>query len=453
MAGIKILDYATDCQAKAQALVTSAQAAMADAQDKLATAIKNRDQAAKDVADLAQEMAGLRAQLKNIVVPADAQPLIVQLTSDMTAMRGKQEALLDANEDLLYRQRGITRASAQIAAAAAVLASANVGLTTAKADAASRQSLRDAITQPPLDTMKADAAAAMAGLEFTDAQGKLRGHDIPNELFDRAIQRGDEAAAVVDATRTHANWAENVMNEALDATQGQSGAVASAKTTFTRSRDAFETYVATAKQRYDQALGLLTSIPGGPSPSTAEQAQISDATKQADRDAALTNEKSVADNQAAYGAAQASVDLATWEAIRTNPDADPSTDTNVKTAVSYRDTTIKPKLDAATAAFTPAMQSTLDEWQTDVPDSTWMLVSNFQVANAILTDLSNTDPTQLQTQMDADELPYGQALSDQAQSERAALLLANAIQDSADWRDAMSRTEAETISTAVRGSA
>jgi hypothetical protein len=453
MAGIKVLDYATDRQARAKALVAAAQAAMTEAQTKLADANHGHDQAATDITNLAQEMTDLRRQLQNIAVPADAQPLIDQLTADMTTMRGKQEALLDADEELFYRQRGIARAQAQLAAASAILNSANAGLTAATADEASRQALRDAVAKAPLTTMKADAAAAMAGATYTSAQNKLNGQDIPAELFTRSIQRGGEAAAAVEQTRTEAQWAENVMNEDLNSTQGQAGTVAGARTTFMRSQDALHMYVLTAKQRFDQAVSVLAAIPNGPTPSPTEQAKISDATKKADRDTALTNEEDLAAAQAVYDSAQASVDKATWEAIRTDADADPSTDPGVQAAVALRDGTILANLNQAKTAFTAAMQGTLDEWQTDVPDATWGLVSSFQVAQAILTDLSNIDPTALQTQMDTDEHPYAQALSDQAKNERATLLLANAVHDRADWRDAVSRNESATTASAVRGSA
>jgi hypothetical protein len=453
MAGIKIVDYATDRKTKTETIVTNAQAALIDAQSKLAASQTAHDAAVKDVSDLTQEMADLRRRLAAIVLPADAKPLLDQLTADITTMRSKAEALLDAEEDLFYRQRTIARAQSLLAAAGAMLASANAGKTAADAGEADRQQLRDAITQSPLKTMKADAATLMAGPAFTNARNRLRGGDLPNDLFDRAVNRGDEATAAIDAAGLNAQWAENVVNEDVDATQGLAGAVASAKTTFERSQDAFRTYIATAAQEFQRAQAILTAIPGAPQPSPAEAAQISDATKQAARDAALVAEAALAQAKGTYDAAQASVDKATWEAVRNDADANPNTDAGAVAAIALRDGAILTALNAAKAAFTPAMQATLDEWQTDVPDATWGVVSNFQIAHTILVDLANTDPTVLQTQMDSDEHPYAQALSDQAHNERALLLLADAVQQRADWRDSVARTQAATVSSAVRGSA
>jgi len=453
MAVTKVVDYASDRKTKAQAAAANAQAAMADALVKLAASESAHEASLKDVSDLTLEMVDLRRQLQAIVVPGTAQPILDQLAADLTTMRGKREALLDAEEDLFYRQRAIDRAQAQLSRANAVLASATAGKDAADADEADRQKLRDAIKQPPLKTMKATATALVAGAVYSAAQNYLRGGAIPSGLFDRAIRRGDEAAATIDAARLSARWAENVLNEDLNATQGQAGAITAAKTAFQRSQDAYRNYVVTAKARFDLAQALLTAIPSGPLPSAAEAALINDNTKQAARDTALANEAALAQAQAAFDGAQASVDKAIWEAERANPDTEPNTDANVQAAVALRDGAIKTALTQATSDFTTGMQTTLDEWQTDVPESTWGLVSDFQIANAILVDLANTDPKALQTQMDNDEQPYAQALSDQAQNERAMLLLTDAVQDSADKRDAVTRTTVATTSSAVRGSA
>src|SRR6266851_269449 len=285
MAGIKIVDFATDRKNRADTAATDAQKALVKAQADLGTSQTAHDQAVKTVSDLQQAAAAIRRQLQAIVVPADAVPLLALLAQNMSQLRAAQEALLDAQEDLLYKQKSLDRTQSELAAANALQAGASSGKDAAVQAEADRQHLRNAITKPPLVTMKADAAAAIAGAVYTSASGRLRGGDLPADLFDRALQRGDEAAANVNAARQSAIDAAAVINEALQATMGQAGAVTATQTTFQHSRDAFQTYVLESKERFDRAIALLTPIPTAPALTADEKSSINDATLQAARDA------------------------------------------------------------------------------------------------------------------------------------------------------------------------
>src|SRR5260370_1378746 len=84
---------------------------------------------------------------------------------------------------------------------------------TAVPDEADRQHLADASTVPHLVGMQADGAAGIAGAVYPSARGRPRGGDLPADLFDRALQRGAEAAANVKAARQSAIDAAAVINE------------------------------------------------------------------------------------------------------------------------------------------------------------------------------------------------------------------------------------------------
>ncbi len=271
-------------------------------------------------------------------------------------------------------------------------------------------------------------------------------------MFDRALQRGDEAAANVKAARQSAIDAAAVINEALQATMGQAGAVTATQTTFQHSRDAFQTYVLESKERFDRAIALLTPIPTAPALTADEKSSINDATLQAERDAALKEEAILAQKQADFDIAQAAVDKAVWEALRNSPDTNPNADAGVQAANLNLQGTPTTDLNKAKTDFTAPMQKTLDDWATEVPDATWKLMADFYLANAILQDLSIADPTALMNAMNNDELPYGQALSDQAQTGRALVLLGDRAQGRTDALAAVEGTEAATIASAVRGS-
>jgi hypothetical protein len=453
MAGIKIVDYASDRKNRADKAATAAQTNLVQTQGDLVTSQTTHDQAVQNFSDLQQAAAAIRRQLQAIAVPSDAVPLLAQLAQNMSQLRAAQEKLLDAGEDLYRKQKTVDRAQSELAAANALQATAAAGNDAAVKAEANRQHLRDAITQPPLVTMKADAAAAIAGPVYASANSRLRGGDLPSDLFDRALQRGDEAAAQVTAARQSAMDAAGVINEALQATMGQAGAVTATQSTFEHSRDAFQAYVYESKERFDRAIALLTPIHDSPALTADEKGSITttDATLQADRDAALKQEAILAQKQADFDIAQAAVDKATWEAIRTSPDTDPSADAAVQAAVASLQGTPTTDLTKAQNDFTVAMQKTLDDWATAVPDTTWQLMADFYTANSILQDLSTTDPTALLNSMNNDELPYGQALSDQAQAGRAMVLLSDSAQDRSDASAAVERTEAATIASAVRG--
>lgn len=451
MAGIKIVDYATDRKTKADAAVAKALTDLTDAQKELADAQKDQNAAVKALGDLELEMSSLREQLKGITVPADAQPLIDQLIADLIKLPSTRKGAADAESKVFLKQHGIDRVQARLSACMAIQASADAAMKAADDGEKARQDLRDAITKAPLATLKATATATIASAVFTDARNRLRGGHIPNTLFDRAMHRGDEASATTDAAGVNAQWAEDVFNEDVDTTQGLDGAVVKARAAFQRSQDAFRTYVVTAKDRYDHAVAVLKPMKDAPLPSATELAAINDATKQTDRDAALQKEEALADAQAAYDSAQASVDKATWEALRQNPDADPATDAGVTNAVAFRDGAIATALTQARNDF-QNQQPILDSWQAAVPDATWRLVSDFYSAQSTLSELANLDPAALRSQMDNDETPYATALSNQAENERAMYILADVVRDQADRRDNASRSAAATAASAVRGS-
>jgi hypothetical protein len=371
---------------------SAAQAAAVQAQADLASAEQALAAANAIYAQLQAETTRIRAQLAAITTPADGEPLLDQLEQAIIALRAAQHTALGAEAARARAKTALEAAQAHTQEAQARLAQASAGLDKATADRQRRQAAEDALSQAPLDTLPADAAALLASASFTAAETRVEG-DFPQALRDRARERATLAQAHFARTRQgHADVLQLLGTE-LTSKGGPTGKIEPLAAAVVRTEAALLDYVSRAKERYDRAEATLQRIGGTANPPlTAEQTdRINDATLQSDREDAADAESErdqardlVEQRQAVFDLERVKVLAAQGEAGLTQALANPAS------AVAQA----KQQLDDANTALTQeqndydsAMRALLDSWEAAVPDSAWRDLFEFDDAQAQLTAL------------------------------------------------------------------
>jgi hypothetical protein len=272
--------------------------------------------------------------------------------------------------------------------------------------------LRHALAKPPLSTMMAAAAAALAAKPWTDARARIQA-DLPTELRDCAKERA----------RVQSEGVKNQKRKVDETVKLRAASIADAdnhRRLFEAADAAFRDYVAGARNRFDQALAIAVRIADlKQNPLTAaENASIHSQKPDGSTDAALQNKrndaagkaKDVATAQIDVDAKQTDVDIARVSAQATDIDlADPSTDPAVKAAQGLLDTS-NTSLNTAKTAFTTDMKDDLASWETAVPDTAWRNLADFEAAKRLLVGLQADDPGPLVTTLDTAEADLVAAL-------------------------------------------
>ena len=372
-----------------QALSTAQQAQTADQTQK--------DALAKAYADLGQQIAATRKALADAPLPADAEALLVTLRSLLVQQRQKRSQLLVADEALDRAAKGLDAAGVSLDRASTGLAAAETGLQEAEERDARLQQWSAALSAPPLSTLKADAAAALAGSAFTGAKARVEG-DIPAKLRARAAARGQEQTDRLGRVETAVTGAEDLLADQGAGGEGLAGAVAKQWVLFRRREEALGSYVLEAKRRYDRALAALLAIPASAPLTQAQRGHIEDAALQADREAAADKEEARDDARAALEAKQAELDAEILAVQAADVDADPNADAAVA-ALKTEVTSLQTALNAAEAGFTAPMRATLDEWEASVPDAIWQNLTGFEEAKTTLAALQAQTPAALATDL------------------------------------------------------
>jgi hypothetical protein len=479
-----LIEYAEQQFNRAQAAKQAAQTAVAEAQAKLSAARKVHDQATQTLATFLQNATAIRKQLATIPTPADGDVLIDELEQTLIQLRGQQVQLLTAQEGLATAQADVEQANSELRRATAELTQMEVALKEAEQQSQHRISLQEALLTPPLDTIISDATGALSAKPHNDAKARIES-DIPSPLMGRARERRDEVEGervkqLADVLKTIATF----LLDERDTNGGLAGKVDKRRAAFQQAEDTFFDYALTAKERYDSAINLLTKV-ADPDNAPLTQAQIDriqDTDLQAQRQAALDEEKdrddllkevyskradlekaefaAIAENEdpdtdadvlaarAALTAAETAFNTAesSWTgAAKARDDAqadlllkqaahvaaiqaaqergdDPATDADVIAAQAALDAA-QTALDNTVTAYRASPKGILDAWEAAVPDTTWRHLADFDTAVQRLNGLKDSTPVALVSAMGTAETELVEALVnlDQSRSVRRRL--------------------------------
>ena len=437
---------------EAQESVAAAGTALAAARDRLRT---NGDLlAAKN-----QEIAAKRAELADAEVPTEAAALVEELADLQAEARALQAALLDDADAVARGEAEAKAASGFLERVSAALAEAQAELAREAVDGPRRQELRDAVAAPPLDTLAADATAAMgAGTEFDDAKTRVT-DEIPAELLtaarkgmevedDRRRQRLDSLEAVEDLLLTE-----------LEDNGGLDEKATALQLRFARADAALRAWVKQGPGRLTQALAQAAAVNAGDSLLTdAEEAEV--AARETAGAAAVP--KRTAREEARKDVTEAEVKLgdALTTALAPDPTADVSADAGVDAAEQALTTARTALEDAgeeydkfADGSAPPTFAEDFTAWSSALPESVWRKVVGFLEAEATLTELGAVDGGDLATAHEDAEKALAAALWD---AERHALTVAYLEEQVAMRAEAAGRADAARsarLLAAVRGDA
>jgi hypothetical protein len=398
----------TFTQSKLTAADTASQAAVGGLADAQAEARTAREEHAQETANLAaadKAVADVRALLAASPMPADAEALSAQLEDAIMALRTSTAAAIDAEEALRRAEAAAEAAKAVSDRAGAELAAAQAAHDRASAGDAEREAWKEALEEPPLSTLRTDAAAALTSDEYEAAEARVEA-DVPTVLRERALARGNRAVQ----RAAEAADARESAKDALGAAQAGAsavGAVEQAGLRFVRAEAALREYVSRGRARHDTALGLVAAVTATAPPTAAEAARIQDP-EVVDEDAAGA-EEARDEALATVEGLQATLEDAILAALRADVDADPTDDAAVQAA---QDALTAPttELQTAEGAYTQALRTSLQRWEATVPDPTWRALDAFREATAILTELAAIEPADLVEELEAAETAYATAL-------------------------------------------
>lgn len=386
---LNLFDLALQQEGARRAAVTAAQGALAVARAAARTAVDTRATAALvlGVADAA--LADLR--LQHPQTPAAVAALAIALAEATVVQRSAQAMLHDRT--VLSTSATQAQAWAEQAALQAHAAWQQAQATLALARSAHerrRALIDDALTQPPLSTVPADATAALAGPEHAAVRTRIEGA-LPASLRERARERVAQAAALarsISARRMAAQTAVDIEAEAGGQAASRlprlQGALAAADA-------ALVAYVGAAAARLNGAVTTLAqAVARQGNPLTpAQQAQLTDLQGSARPDAASAEN---AQDEAAVALAGAAAVLR-GERIRTritNPSGDMAameSDATRHAALAQARSDFdaaQTAFDTARGAYTTGMRRTLALWQAEVPDPLWSEAATFWAADDLL---------------------------------------------------------------------
>lgn len=435
-------------QSAAQSDLTNAQASLQTVNTQLAADVKALAKAGSDIA-------AARAQLAVTTIPADANALIMQITSLIITQRGLQGAVLDDQDQAAAAQAAIDSANATLARATARVASVQSTIATVQTDDSRRQSYKSAIATAPLSALKGDATTFLGGPTVTHATSRV-GKDFPAQIVTIAGKRHDTRAGRLKSLQTVLDNAQNALATERATDGGLDGVATQKGIVFQRAQDGLSNYVATAANRFAKAQAVMSALEAieldltGTVPdvlTAAEKAQLA-AQAAAGAAAEPTAETLDADLNAVF-AAQDSLDAQILTSIAANVDG-LSTDPNV---VAKR-----AAIDAAAAAFKTALSTfagankkDLDQWEAIIPDGAWKVLLDFQEGTAALNELSLIDPTTLAAAMDTAENDYATALSAAAIARRRVDYIGDAIARTQERLDSAQAALAGRLPSAIRG--
>jgi hypothetical protein len=383
-----VLEFATSRRDRDLAAKTSAQATLTAAQTALTAARATLATTTADLTAKEKAVAAKRLEVANADTPAEGAALLAELTTLVHEYRVLQSQVGDARDAAGDAEAGATAAAAELARLTAQLAAAEVGLVAATADGARREGWKAAATAPPLDTLAADAAAALAAEPYTTASALVT-DALPPKLL-AAVKAGfDQENARTARLQASQAAAEDLLMNELETNDGAQGLLERREMELARAERALRDWTDQASARYARALALLDSIAsGGALLNATEDGRVQELDVAAGQNAADLRVALEGKRQAAFDA-QLSLDEATHTAIAVHPADDPATNPDVvaaKAASDAADTAL-----ASAASDYAAAEADFTAWTAEIPDAAWRRVTAYLEADAILHQLSDTD--------------------------------------------------------------
>lgn len=394
----------------ATAEVTSRRTALLAADAALKTA-------AGDVAEANDKLADVRRKLAAIEMPADGEPLLVELRTNIIDQRDKAAALAAA--DLAH-----AKAAAILASAQALLPKLTTCLSAAeaaaKAASAAKKRRADAIAlvvAQPLANVNQAATDALAGPAHGKVKTRIEGA-LPEPLRKQALARAAQALAAVGRAEARQAAALAVTDALAEETGLASDRVYRLQRAEVHAEAALLGWVDALPRRLTTAVAALKRLAElNPPALTAQQ--------KASIDADAVARAAAAQAEAKWDGAAAKVadafDALEIERLRLRA-ADPGVDTTADEAdINTEVGKAKKKWDDAKAElatedanFTAAMRTTMSGWRAAVPDSLWLEADAFLAADADLNQLKTASAAPLITALQNAETNLLAALIDDA---------------------------------------
>lgn len=383
-----VLEFATNRRDRDLAAKTSAQATLTASQTALTAARATLVTTTADLTAKEKAVAAKRLEVANADTPAEGAALLAELTALVAEYRALQSQAGDARDAAGNAEADATAAASELARLTAQLAAAEAGLVAATADGARREAWKAAATAPPLDTLAADATAALAGEPYTTATDLVT-DALPPKLLAAAKAGFDEEAARAARLEASQAAAEELLMNELETNDGAHGLVQRRGMELARAERALRDWTDQGSTRLDRALSLLESVvAGGALLNAAESDRVHELDVAAGQDAADLRVALESARQAAFDA-QLALDEATHTALAVHPADDPATDAGVIAAQAASDaattalTDATSDYDAAAADFTA--------WTVELPDAAWRRVIAYLEADSLLRGLGDTD--------------------------------------------------------------
>jgi hypothetical protein len=412
-----IVDYVNDELAAYAAEQQSAGQALTAAQGTLVTARSALAEATGQMLELSAEGEDLRRQLAATTSHAEGETLLDQLQANTLALRAKQTEVLDAGEAVTNADAQAAAAQEEAGAAAAAVKRLETGQPGAEERRAEEEAWIAAAETADLAALPTDAGDA-GNNDGQAARARLRGHDIPAELFDRAEARWQLAVRRRDA----ASAAAGAAGAEIATKQGP---VTEARHDYEQARDALREFATGAQEQFDTAVILLAGVIAAPALSadvldridgTSDQALFDGAVAAAEKEEARDEKLDDVDTAVALAGA------ARLTAVAEDPDRDIEQVQDVVDATDA-ETAARSALAAPQGEYA-AVYPALDAWEAAVPDSTWRLFADYERATAMLEALAAVDPPTLIEELADAEDAYVTALEDEDREVRTGLALA-----------------------------
>ena len=415
-----LLDLALQQEVARRTAASAAQVALASAGGAARAAEVARVAAALAL-DLAEAaLAALRRERPQ--TPAAVAALAIALRQATVAQRQALATLL--TRGAAAGSASATQAAARQAAvdAAEAHTQSRAGLALARAAHERRRALiDDALTQPPLSSVAADAAAVAAGLagsDFALARARIDGA-LPPALRGRARSRATQALALVPARAARRAAAQAAVDAVAEAGGQPASPLPRLRRALAAADAALTGYAGGAIARLDGARATLArsaALQGNPL--TAAQHTQLQRLQAGARPAAAAAEQ--ARDEAALALTGAAAALR-GERIRTRINHPAGDMAAMESDAAAHPTLAQARTDfdaaeaahaAAEAAYTTGMRHTLADWQAEVPEPLWSEAAAFwaaadtlqalQVAPAALVAATAAAEAALLTALEAD---------------------------------------------------
>ena len=438
---LNLFDLALQQEGARRTAATAAQAALLGAKVAAKSAEDARVLAAQGLSAADAALAALRAQHPQ--TPAAVAALAVALGEATLVLRTAQSTLHNQAEVTAVAAQDRDAAERAALQAGAAWQQAQATLAVARSAHERRRALiDDALAQPPLSTVLADATAALAGPEHLAVRTRIEAALQP-ALRERARERAEQAAALTRTVSARSSAAQAAVDAEAEAGGQAANRVPRLQRALVAADAALVAYAGSAAARLNGAVATLAqgaARQGNPL-TPAQQAQLNDLQGSARPDAAAA--ENAHDDAAVVLASAAAVlrgerirtritnpggDMAAMEADATNHAALAQARVDFDTAQTSFNT--------ARGAYTAAMRRRLALWQAEVPEALWSEAATFwaaddtlralQVAPAALFSATTAAEAALLAALEADA-PARQRSSDAAAALRHEEALAQAL--------------------------